>query len=262
MRGKRVLAYAEGMAGVRLPETRQARAATAIARRLHAEGFAALLAGGCVRDLLLGVAPQDYDVATAAEPERVMEIFPQSYGVGAHFGVVLVADEIDGERVVTEVATFRSDGSYSDGRRPDEVRYTTSAAEDAARRDFTINGLFLDVERAAEERNLRAAVMDTVGGLADLDAGLVRAIGDPARRFAEDHLRLLRGVRFAARLGFDLDATTLAAMRAMAHMLGRVSRERVRDELTRMLTEGAARPALERSADWRREIGRARSADW
>ncbi len=228
-----------------LPETRQVRAATAIARRLQRAGHAALLAGGCVRDLLLGAAPKDYDVATAADPDRVMEIFPHSYGVGAHFGVVLVAEEIEGERVVTEVATFRSDGSYSDGRRPDAVRYTASAAEDAARRDFTINGLFLDVERAAKERTLRAAVVDTVGGLADLDSGLLRAIGDPAQRFAEDHLRLLRGVRFAARLGFAMDAATRAAMCAMAQTLERVSRERVRDELTRMLAEGAARRAFE-----------------
>ena len=228
-----------------LPETRQVRAATAIARRLQRAGHAALLAGGCVRDLLLGAAPKDYDVATAADPDRVMEIFPHSYGVGAHFGVVLVAEEIEGERVVTEVATFRSDGSYSDGRRPDAVRYTASAAEDAARRDFTINGLFLDVERAAKERTLRAAVVDTVGGLADLDSGLLRAIGDPVQRFAEDHLRLLRGVRFAARLGFAMDAATRAAMCAMAQTLERVSRERVRDELTRMLAEGAARRAFE-----------------
>ena len=234
-----------------LPETRQARAATAIARRLHAEGYAALLAGGCVRDLLLGAVPKDYDVATAAEPERVMTIFPESYGVGAHFGVVLVAEEVDGERVVTEVATFRSDGSYSDGRRPDAVRYTTSAGEDAARRDFTMNGLFLDVERATGECDLRAAVVDTVGGLADLDAGLVRAIGDPQLRFAEDHLRLLRGVRFAARLGFAVEASTRTAMRAMAPMLKRVSPERVREELTRMLTEGAARRAFE----WMDETG-------
>ncbi len=226
-----------------LPETAAARAAVEIARRLRQAGYEALLAGGCVRDLALGGSPKDYDVATAAEPTRVMEMFPQSYGVGAHFGVVLVETAPGGERVVTEVATFRSDGSYSDGRRPDAVRYTTSAAEDAARRDFTINGLFLDPVRA--QGNLREAVLDFVGGLDDLDAGVVRAIGCAEQRFAEDHLRLLRGVRFAARLRFEIEKQTWSPMRAMASALGQVSRERVRDELTRMLTEGSSRRALE-----------------
>ena len=229
-----------------LPETIQARAACTIARRLKAAGHEALLAGGCVRDLLLGAVPKDYDVATSAVPEQVMALFPESYGVGAHFGVVLVVDAVDGQRVVTEVATFRCDGSYSDGRRPDSVLYTRSAAEDAARRDFTINGLFLKVEE--DGRDLRAAVVDTVGGMADLDAGRVRAIGDPTMRFAEDHLRLLRGIRFAARLGFQLEARTRAAMQSMAPLLARVSRERVREELTRMLTQGAAEEAFRQMA--------------
>lgn len=229
-----------------LPETTQAQAACAIARRLKAAGHEALLAGGCVRDLLLGAVPKDYDVATSAVPEQVMALFPDSYGVGAHFGVVLVVDAVDGQRVVTEVATFRSDGSYSDGRRPDSVQYTGSAAEDAARRDFTINGLFLKVDE--DGGDLRAAVVDTVGGMADLDAGLVRAIGDPAMRFAEDHLRLLRGIRFAARLGFRMESRTRAAVQAMAPLLARVSRERVREELTRMLTQGAAEEAFQQMA--------------
>ncbi len=226
-----------------LPETASARAAVEIARQLRRAGYEALLAGGCVRDLALGVEPKDYDVATAAEPTRVLELFPQSYGVGAHFGVVLVESEHGGERVVTEVATFRSDGSYTDGRRPDAVRYTTSAAQDAARRDFTINGLFLEPEVA--RGTVREAVLDFVGGLDDLESGVVRTIGRAEQRFTEDHLRLLRGVRFAARLRFAIEEQTRSAMRGMAWKLAQVSRERVRDELTRMLTEGAARAALE-----------------
>ena len=232
-----------------LPETRQARAAVEIARRLRRTGFESLLAGGCVRDLLLGREPKDYDVATAAEPERVMEVFPRSFGVGAHFGVVLVETEQEGERVLTEVATFRRDGVYSDGRRPDAVRYTSSAAEDAARRDFTINGLLLDPERALKDGDIRDAVLDFVYGLEDLQARRIRAIGAPENRFAEDHLRLLRGVRFAARLGFAIEEQTLAAMLAMAPALGRVSWERIREELTRMLTEGRARRAFELLAE-------------
>jgi poly(A) polymerase len=180
--------------------------------------------------------------------------------VGAHFGVVLVASEAgaeceDGsiaERCVTEVATFRSDGVYSDGRHPDQVQYTKTAREDVQRRDFTINGLLLDplgvprVENQPEANQpLRSAVLDYVGGLADLDSGVIRAIGDPRRRFEEDQLRLLRAVRFAARFSFSLEAQTAAAMRALAHRIHAVSRERVRDELTKMLTEGHARRAFE-----------------
>ncbi len=230
-----------------LPGTPPAQAAIEIARKLQQAGFEALLAGGCVRDLLLGREPKDYDVATSAHPAQVMDIFPRSFGVGAHFGVVLVETEQDDERVVTEIATFRSDDSYSDGRRPDAVHYTQSAEEDARRRDFTINGLFLDVERAAQ--NLRDAVLDFVDGLADLDTRVVRAIGAAEQRFTEDHLRLLRGVRFAARLGFGIEDHTQTVMRSMAPSLSRVSRERVRDELTGMLTDGAARRAFELLAE-------------
>jgi poly(A) polymerase len=239
-----------------LPVTRQFDAALRVVAELRAAGHEAYLAGGCVRDLLLGRAPEDYDVATSATPDVVLGLFPRTFAVGAHFGVVLVATcgaaatcgGADGagaaeaelaelEYVMTEVATFRSDGAYLDGRHPDAVRYTKSAEEDVRRRDFTINGLLLDA--------LRAAVIDYVGGLADLDAGVVRAIGRAEERFEEDHLRMLRGVRFAARFGFELEARTAGAIRRLAGKTAAVSRERVRDELTKMLTEGRARRAFE-----------------
>lgn len=225
------------------PQTPQFEAALKILRVLHSAGHEAYLAGGCVRDLLLGRVPHDYDVATSATPEVVLKLFPRTFAVGAHFGVVLVADGHEEGYVQTEVATFRSDGAYSDGRHPDAVRYTTSAEEDVRRRDFTINGLLLDPLQAAEA--LRTAVIDHVGGIADLDAGIVRAIGRPELRFEEDHLRMLRGVRFAARFGFALAPGTAAAIRSLASRTAAVSRERVRDELTKMLTEGHARRAFE-----------------
>ena len=230
-----------------LTERPQFLAALEIVRTLRRRDYLAYFAGGCVRDRLLGREPKDYDVATSAEPEVVLEMFPRTFGVGAQFGVVLVA--ADGDSTLTEVATFRSDGSYSDGRRPDAVRYTSSAEEDVLRRDFTVNGLLLDPERALEGGNIRDAVLDFVGGLADLSAGVIRAIGVAERRFAEDPLRLLRGVRFAARLDFSIEAGTRAAMAARSRTLDRVSRERVRDELTRMLTEGRARRAFELLAE-------------
>ncbi len=222
-------------------------AAAAIVRSLRAAGFAAYFAGGCVRDLLLGRAPKDFDVATSAPPERVLEIFPCTFAVGAHFGVVLVVDQTDSDAVeiVTEVATFRNDGAYSDGRRPDAVRYTDSPEQDVQRRDFTINGLLLDPEIWERTGNLQSSVLDYVGGIADLEAKIVRAIGDPMLRFAEDKLRMMRAVRFAVRLDFTLDAATFAAIRATASEIHQVSHERIRDELTRMLTEGAVRRAFE-----------------
>jgi putative nucleotidyltransferase with HDIG domain len=234
-----------------LPKTPQFEAALEILRTLRAAGCEAYLAGGCVRDLLLGREPQDYDVATSATPDVVLGMFPRTFAVGAHFGVVLVASEMDGEckegsvaeRCVTEVATFRSDGVYSDGRHPDQVQYTKTAAEDVQRRDFTINGLLLDPLRQAE--NLRKSVLDYVGGLDDLDAGVIRAIGRPEKRFEEDQLRLLRAVRFAARFGFEIDPTTFSAIRKLAARIHAVSRERIREELTKMLTEGQARRAFE-----------------
>ena len=240
-----------------LPKTPQSAAAQAILRKFHEEGHQAYLAGGCVRDLLLGRTPKDYDVATSATPNIVLDLFPRTFAVGAHFGVVLVSAEFDGQSTLTEVATFRSDGVYSDGRHPDAVRYTTSAEEDVQRRDFTINGLLFNIEAdagapdlasetwASSNEALRSAVIDHVGGLADLEAGIIRAIGDPIRRFEEDHLRILRAVRFAARFQFAIEPATQAAMRSLAPKIHAVSNERVRDELTRMLTEGHARRAFE-----------------
>jgi putative nucleotidyltransferase with HDIG domain len=217
-----------------------------VVRKLRALGFEAFLAGGCVRDLLLGREPSDYDVATSATPDVVLDMFERTFAVGAKFGVVLVASEDAG--FVTEVATYRSDGAYSDGRRPDAVRYSKSAEEDVQRRDFTINGLLLDPLRdggvLSDADGLRAAVVDYVGGIRDLNAGVVRAIGRAELRFEEDHLRMLRAVRFAARFAFELEPGTLCAIRNLAAKVNGVSRERVRDELTKMLTEGRARRAL------------------
>ncbi len=231
------------------PVSRQFEAALGVIAKLRAQGYEAYLAGGCVRDLLLGRAPSDYDVATSATPGVVLGLFDRTFAVGAHFGVVLVAHGEGDGYCTTEVATFRSDASYSDGRHPDAVRYTKTAEEDVRRRDFTINGLLLDAARAADSltdpSTLRSSVIDFVGGLADLDAGVIRAIGQPTARFEEDRLRMLRAVRFAARLGFALEPATAAAIRALAPRIASVSRERVRDELTRMLTEGRARRAFE-----------------
>jgi poly(A) polymerase len=236
-----------------LPATREFEAAMTIVERLHSAGYEAYLAGGCVRDLVLGWEPVDFDVATSATPEVVLNMFPRTFAVGAHFGVVLVASdnshsacETDPGRSCTEVATFRSDLSYSDGRHPDGVRYTRSAEEDVQRRDFTLNGLLLDVAKLNNSPgNVRPAVIDYVGGLDDLDAGLVRSIGPAETRFEEDHLRMLRAVRFTARFGFELETKTRRAIRALASRIHAVSRERVRDELTKMLTEGRARRAFE-----------------
>jgi poly(A) polymerase len=254
----------ESQPGGEVTDSHQFDAALAVVEKLRTAGFEAYLAGGCVRDLLLGREPTDYDVATSATPDVVLDMFERTFAVGAHFGVVLVAHDEDDSYFTMEVATFRSDGAYSDGRHPDAVRYTTSAEEDVKRRDFTINGLLLDPEKLAisgfagthlGEKNSdaasvghpvgRGAVIDFVGGLSDLEAGVIRAIGDPNERFEEDHLRMLRGVRFAARFGFELEAGTKLAMRSLAKKIAAVSRERVRDELTRMLTEGHARRAFE-----------------
>jgi poly(A) polymerase len=214
--------------------------AAEIVRTLRERGHQAYFAGGCVRDLLLGRGPADYDVATDATPRQVMQIFPQTFAVGEQFGVVLVpessgATEDHGKRV--EVATFRSDVGYSDGRHPDEVRFTSDPREDVERRDFTINGMMLDP--AANE------ILDFVGGREDLKAGIIRAIGDPERRFTEDKLRMLRGVRFAARFDYRIDPATLAAIQKLAPQIHQVSCERVREELTTMLTEGQASQAFQ-----------------
>jgi poly(A) polymerase len=206
-----------------------------IVRALRDAGHQAYLVGGCVRDLLLGREPADYDVTTDATPEEVMRIFPETYAVGAQFGVVLVPSGDAGGNTV-EVATFRSDIGYSDGRHPDQVRFSKSAQEDVERRDFTINGLLLDP--------INHEVLDFVGGRKDLDAGIIRTIGQPELRFAEDKLRMLRAVRFAARFGYTVEPATLAAIRKLAAGVHQVSCERVRDELTKMLTEGHARQAF------------------
>ena len=220
-------------------------AAEIIVNRLRAAGYDAYFAGGCVRDLLLGREPEDFDVATSAHPDVVLGMFPRTFGVGAHFGVVLIADEVDGQEMVTEVATFRSDGAYMDGRRPESVRFSDDAEEDVIRRDFTINGMLLDPQLLRESGDVGGAVLDYVGGRADLQARLVRAIGDPDKRFDEDKLRMLRAVRFAARFDFKIEVATEAAIEKSAAQIAQVSRERVRDELTRMLTEGRARRAFE-----------------
>ena len=242
--------------------------AISIVGTLRDRGHLAYLVGGCVRDLVLGREPADYDVATDATPEEVMRIFPETYAVGAQFGVVLVplpdntqksvipsADEISSSEVSSEsrnllvagdialnaqhveVATFRSDVGYSNGRHPDQVRFSKDPREDVQRRDFTINGLLLDP--VSDE------VLDYVGGQNDIAAKVIRAIGDAALRFAEDKLRMLRGIRFAARFEYTIEPVTFAAIQRLAPQIHQVSRERVRDELTRMLTEGHARRAFE-----------------
>ncbi|MFM7604842.1 MAG: CCA tRNA nucleotidyltransferase [Prosthecobacter sp.] len=194
-----------------------------IIQKLTTAGHTAMLAGGCVRDMLLGREPKDYDVATSARPEQVVKLFPGAKTVGAHFGVVVVRA---GDHDFVEVATFRSDGIYSDGRRPDNVTYSTPEM-DAARRDFTVNGLFYDP--------LKQKVMDHVGGQADLKMGLLRAIGSPAKRFEEDHLRLMRAVRFATVLGFDIEQVTWEFVCALADKICSVSMERIREEFIKIL---------------------------
>jgi poly(A) polymerase len=242
--------------------------ATEVIRTLRERGHQAYLCGGCVRDLLLGRTPSDYDVATDATPQQVMAIFPRTFAVGAQFGVVLVpffaagddsvlAPTGEGARLgpnglatlsgdngeprgkgnVIEVATFRADVGYSDGRHPDEVRFSSDPREDVRRRDFTINGLLLDP--------VTNEVLDFVGGREDLKAGVIRTIGDAAQRFAEDKLRLLRAVRFAARFEYEIEASLFGAIQQLATQIKQVSRERVRDELTKMLTEGRARRAFQ-----------------
>jgi poly(A) polymerase len=208
--------------------------AVEIIRYLHENGHQAFLVGGCVRDRLMGNIPQDYDVATDALPDQITTYFPQSERVGAQFGVVLVRGK---EGAQVEVATFRSDGLYTDGRRPDRVEFETDPRQDVLRRDFTINALL--------ENPIDGEVIDFVGGGQDLAKGIVRAIGDPERRFREDHLRMLRAVRFAARLEFTIDPLTMAAIRKLALQVRSVSAERIRDELVRILTEGHPRRGVE-----------------
>ena len=245
--------------------------AVEIVRTLREAGHQAYLVGGCVRDLLLGCEPADYDVATDASPDEVMRIFPETYAVGAQFGVVLIpvperkngasatsaerdlredaasciatdnpvdreGSSVSAKSNLVEVATFRSDIGYSDGRHPEQVRFSKDPRQDVERRDFTINGLLLDP--------FKNEVLDFVGGRKDLESGIIRTIGDPDRRFAEDKLRMLRAVRFAARFEYTIEPTTSVAIQKLAQQIAQVSRERVRDELTKMLTEGHARRAF------------------
>ncbi len=204
--------------------------AVAVVKTLREAGHVAYFAGGCVRDALLGLTPKDFDVATDAPPARVRELFRKTQAVGQAFGVILVRI---GKSVI-EVATFRTDGIYADGRRPTEVTFAT-AEEDAQRRDFTINGLFLD---PIDDR-----IIDYVDGQADLQNRVLRAIGDPTKRFAEDHLRMLRAVRFAARFDLSIDPGTASAIRKDAGSLSRISGERIADELRRMLATPSRRRA-------------------
>ena len=204
-----------------------------ICRTLRDRGHQAYLVGGCVRDILLGREPVDYDVATDATPERILELFPGSLAVGAKFGVVVIIDE----SAQVEVATFRSDIGYSDGRHPDRVEFTPSPEQDVQRRDFTINGLLLDP--------FSNEVLDFVGGQKDLKAGIIRAIGNPAQRFQEDKLRMVRAVRFAARFRYAIESATFLAITKLAPEILQVSAERIRDELTKILTEGAVRRGFE-----------------
>lgn len=207
--------------------------ANSICETLRRNGYQALLVGGCVRDLLLGREPVDYDVTTDARPEQVLQLFPKALAVGAKFGVVL----IPGDTGKVEIATFRADLGYSDGRHPDHVAYATKPEDDVARRDFTINGLLM--------RHDTSEVLDYVGGRADLNSKTVRAIGDPVRRFSEDKLRMLRAVRFAARFHYNMEPATLAAIQELASQIHVVSAQRIREELTKLLTEGAARRGFE-----------------
>lgn len=197
-----------------------------IVETLQAAGYRAYWVGGCVRDQILRQPPKDYDVASSAIPEQILRLFPDAEVIGASFGVVQVRDATTGG--VVEVATFRSERSYRDGRHPEQVRYETDARLDAARRDFTINALFYDP--------VKDEVIDFVGGRDDLKAGIVRAIGDPRERFEEDQLRLLRAVRFAARFGYKIEAKTMKALQDLAPKITRIAGERLHDEMSLILT--------------------------
>jgi poly(A) polymerase len=205
--------------------------ATDIVRRLQDAGHEAVFAGGCVRDRILGISPKDYDIATSATPDEVDALFERTLAVGRKFGIQIV--QLDGDSF--EVATFRKDGPYIDGRRPESVEFT-SALEDSARRDFTINALFEDP--------ISDATIDHHHGRADLEAGIIRTVGDPDARFAEDRLRMLRAVRFAARFDFTIEVATAAAIRGASASIAEVSAERVADELIKILTQGNVRTAF------------------
>jgi len=206
--------------------------AVSIVQQLRQGGYEAYFAGGCVRDMLLNAAPQDFDITTSAYPEDVQRLFPETVPVGAQFGVMLVL--VDGQPF--EVATFRHDGPYLDGRRPSQVRYGT-LEEDVRRRDFTINGMIYDP--------IADRVIDLVAGREDLEQRRIRAIGDARRRYEEDRLRMIRAVRFAARLNFAIEQSTFAAIQRLAPTIKDIAWERIGDEITRILTEGGARRGFE-----------------
>jgi poly(A) polymerase len=217
---------------MKLPDTAQAKRAFEICQRLGEAGHRALFAGGCVRDFILDRVPKDYDITTSAAPNQVAALFPHTVMVGAKFGVcVVVTDEGH-----FEVAQFRRDGPYEDGRRPESVEFADER-EDAFRRDFTINALYLELPASWQGE---ATVLDYVDGIADIEGGILRAVGNPEQRFEEDHLRLLRAVRFAARFGYEIAEDTWTAIRRHAGLITRTSAERIRDEITRILTEGSA----------------------
>jgi tRNA nucleotidyltransferase/poly(A) polymerase len=208
-------------------------AARSVLRRLKSAGFEAYFAGGYVRDRLLGVESNEIDIATGAPPDRIEKLFPRTVSVGRAFGVMIV---LEGDHKF-EVATFRSDGKYADGRHPEGVTFS-SPEEDAKRRDFTVNGMFFDPDADT--------VIDYVGGRADLEKKVLRAIGDPRQRFTEDRLRLLRAVRLSARLGFTLDPATEAAVSEMAPGIVQVSGERIRDEIAKILVDRSRSAAFEK----------------
>jgi len=209
------------MRATNIEQSPMEKKAREIVARLREHRSVAYFAGGCVRDLVRGEAPKDIDIATDARPEKVQKIFPRTYAVGAHFGVIVVLED----NFQFEVATFRSDGAYLDGRHPTEVHFS-SPQEDAARRDFTINGMFFDP--------IATEVIDFVGGRADLEARIIRAIGDPGQRFTEDRLRMLRAVRFATVLGFEIEPRTWEALRQNSARINEISAERIREELVRI----------------------------
>jgi poly(A) polymerase len=206
--------------------------AITIIKRLREQGYESYLAGGCVRDMLLGKTPQDYDITTNAKPDDIVNVFPKTVPVGAQFGVMLVI--VEGQSF--EVASFRHDGPYLDGRRPTHVRYG-SLQEDIFRRDFTINGMVYDP--------IADRIIDLIGGRKDLENKLIRAIGSPGSRFEEDRLRMVRAVRFAASLNFTIEEETFSAIRDLASTVKQISWERIGEELTRILTEGGAKAGFE-----------------
>ena len=218
---------------MRVPDTPAFGMGRRIIARLREEGHSAYLVGGCVRDILLSAESKDIDIATSATPGQIRQLYPGANLVGAKFGVVLVREG----GIQAEVATYRSDHTYSDGRRPESVAFETDPRRDVQRRDFTVNAMLMDP--------VSGKLLDYADGCGDLKRKLIRTVGDPAARFAEDHLRMLRAVRFAARLGFTIEPATFAAIHGAAPAITRVAAERTRDELIRILTEGGARQGFE-----------------